>query len=302
MTKISIVVASHSAGENIFKCLHVLEDVSKNGGAQVIVVDNAGGRIAEAIAEKYPQIRLIHAPKEKLIPHLWEIGIRQAAGDIVATTTGDFVPQSDWVEQILKAHEGPYAGIGGAIENEIEGGAVCRAIHYCRYSAYMLPVKRARVNDFAADNASYKRSALEKYEAARRDGFWESPIHAQMIRDGLELLLTPAIVVRHQKSFSFPGFMKQRFLHGRQYGADRARNFSMIRRQLYIFMSPLIPVIFLWRITRRIITKKRSLAEFLSALPVLVMFLLSWSAGELVGYLSTPVEQDLGTQLADRQA
>ena len=296
MSKVSIVVASHRAGlgTNVLRCLKALEGISETKTTEVIVVDNSRDGTSETIAQRFPQIRLIRAPKQKLIPHLWELGIRQASGDIVAITTGDFVPEKDWVEQILKAHEGThYSGIGGAIENEPGSGIVSRAIYFCRYSAYMLPLEKSRVKDFAADNASYKRSVLQRYGAMRRHGFWESAIHAQMTRDGLELLLTPNIVVCHHKSFSFLGFMKQRFLHGRRYGADRAKDFSTIRRQLYILVSPLIPIVFLWRITRQVIAKKRNIAEYLSAVPVMFLFLLGWSAGELIGYLSTPTEEDV---------
>jgi GT2 family glycosyltransferase len=302
MPRLSIVVARHSAGANILRCLRALENVSENGRAEVIVVDNSDDGTLEALSQRFGEVRFVRAPGSKLIPQLWEEGIRQARGEVVALTTGDFIPEKDWADRILKAHEGAYAGIGGAIENELQGGIVSRAIYFCRYSAYMLPFNESPVEDFAADNGSYKRAILEQYRAERLHGFWESPIHSQMRRDGLDLLLDPKIVVRHQKSFSFAGFMKQRFLHGRQYGADRAKCFSAIRRQLYILMSPAIPIVFLWRITQRVISRKRNFAEYFLALPVLTLFLLSWSAGELMGYLSTPPAQDLTGALARRRA
>ena len=166
----------------------------------------------------------------------------------------------------------------------------------------MLPLNEKRVKDFAADNASYKRSILERYQVVRNHGFWESAVHSEMIRDGLELLWTPSIVVRHQKSFSFLGFMEQRFFHGRQYGADRSKYFSTIRRLFYIFASPLIPFILLGRITQRVITKRKNLATYASALPIIFFFLVSWSAGELIGYLSTTMESNLDRELAKRRA
>jgi glycosyltransferase involved in cell wall biosynthesis len=287
MPRISIVIASRNSGSSLLQCLQALASVSENG-AEVIVVDNSA-EVAEVLPQSLRKMKLIRAGKEKLIPQLWEIGIQHASGDIVALTTAHFVPENDWVHQILRAHEGPHAGIGGAIENEPHAGIVSRAIYFCRYSAYMLPFTAGSVKDFAADNASYKRAALDKYETARSRGFWEAAIHAQMVKDGLELSLDPRIVVRHHQSFSFLGFMRQRFLHGRQYGADRAKDFSMLRRLAHIVSSPLIPAIFLWRITRRVMTRKRSWGEYLPALPVMMLFLLSWAAGELLGYLSIPV-------------
>ncbi len=300
--RISIVVASHNGRDNIGRCLNALHDAWRSGEAEVIVVDNSSDESSELVGRQFPEVKLVQAAKDKFIPQLWEIGIQQARGEIVATTTAHFVPEKDWIPQILKAHEKAFAGIGGAIENEAGGGVVSRAIYFCRYSAYMLPFEERRVKDFAADNASYKRAVLEKYEAERRNGFWEAAIHEQMIADGHELSLNPGIVVRHHKSFSFAGFMEQRFFHGRQYGTDRAKHFSTMRRLAYAVMSPLIPFIYLSRMTRRVMDRKKNITLYLSALPVITAFLVSWSAGELLGYLSVPEEKELGRRLEKRQA
>lgn len=300
--KLSIVVASHNGRDNIGRCLAALQHALKSTEIEVIVVDNSSDGSSEIVGRQFAEVKLVQAPKDKFIPQLWEIGIQQARGEIVATTTAHFVPEKDWIPQILKAHEKAYAGIGGAIENEADGGVVSRAIYFCRYSAYMLPFDERRVKDFAADNASYKRAVLDRYEAARRNGFWEAAIHEQMIADGHELSLNPGVVVRHHKSFSFAGFMAQRFFHGRQYGTDRAKHFSTVRRLAYAVMSPLIPLIFLWRMTRRVLARRKSIAPYLSALPVVTAFLVSWSAGELLGYLSVPEEKELSRRLEKRQA
>jgi len=60
---------------------------------------------------------------------------------------------------------------------------------------------------------------------------------------------------------------------------------SGIRRLMMVLLSPLIPLIYLYRITRRVVEKKRNIGKFLLAFPILVLFLLSWSAGEFSGYL-----------------
>jgi len=299
MPKISVVVASQNAGVRILRCLDAMTTACQGVDVEITVVDNSVDRTSQLIEQHFPEINLVRASEDKLIPQLWELGIRYTTGDLVAITTGDFVPQKDWAQRMLEAHQRPYAGIGGAVENDPHGGLVSWAIYFCRYSAYMLPLKEALVNDFAADNASYKRSTLDAYQAARRHGFWESSIHASMRADGRELLLTPTVVIYHQKSFSFLGFIKQRFLHGRQFGMDRAAQLSTPRRLLRIFTSPLIPLVFLYRITKRVVTKKRHLIWYFSALPALIVFLLSWSVGELIGYLSVP--EDLSPRLAKRR-
>src|SRR5215831_10140344 len=103
--RLSIVIASHNGRDNIGRCLSALQGVLKSGDAEIIVVDNSSDGSSEIVARQFADVKLVQAPKDKFIPQLWEIGIQQARGEIVATTTAHFVPENDWVPQILKAHE-----------------------------------------------------------------------------------------------------------------------------------------------------------------------------------------------------
>ncbi|MGH9971058.1 MAG: glycosyltransferase [Pyrinomonadaceae bacterium] len=283
--KLSVVVGSQNARHSISQCLNALERQHDGQEVEIIVVDNSTDGTADTVSQQFPKIMLIRSDAGKQMPELWEIGISRSGGDVVALTTSHFVPEKNWIAEILNAHQSHYAGIGGAIENDRKAGLVSWAVYFCRYSPYMPPFREVTVNDFAGDNASYKRSALDRYREARRKGFWEFFIHTAMRKDGLELLLTPKIVVYHQKSFSLPGFMSQRFWHGRQFGGERASRISPLKRLIYILASPMIPLVFLSRITWRVFTRRRKIKEYFLSMPILLLFLLSWAAGELTGYL-----------------
>jgi glycosyltransferase involved in cell wall biosynthesis len=283
--RISVVVASHNAGPNIADCLKVINASSFQRETEIIVVDNSKDGTDAIIQREFPSVKLVRCDQGKLIPELWEIGIVCSRGDIVALTSAHCIPAKNWINEILQAHQDPYEGIGGAIENDSRGGWISWAIYFCRYSSYMLPFSARVVSDFAADNASYKRSALDACRSARQQGFWETFIHAEMARMGAKLLLMPAIVVQHRQSFSFTSFMSQRFRHGRRFGIERGRHLSFSSRMALVAMSPFIPVLLFWRITRRVVTRKRHFARYFFVTPILALFLLSWSAGELTGYV-----------------
>ena len=282
---LSVVVGSQNARHSVGRCLSALASQCNGQKVEIIVVDNSTDGTAGIVSENFPAIKLVRPAKDKLMPELWEIGISQTEGNVVALTTSHFVPEQDWIAEILKAHESHYAGIGGAIENDKSAGLVSWAVYFCRYSPYMLPFRDVTVNDFAADNASYKRSALDRYSEARRKGFWEFFIHNEMRKDGLELLMTPGIVVYHQKSFSLVAFISQRFWHGRQFGSERASSISWLQRLIYIMGSPLIPIVFLLRITRHVLNRGKHVKEYCLSLPILLLFLLAWATGEFTGYI-----------------
>ncbi len=283
--KLSVVLASQNARDSVSDCLQTLENQCKTDNVEIIVVDNSTDDTAEIIKREFPNVNLLNAAKDKLIPELWGIGIADSAGEYIALTTTHFIPSENWIAEISKIHDSRYAGVGGAIENEANAGIVSWAVYFCRYSRYMLPFAEENVDDFAADNASYKRSSLERVKQTMTDGFWEVFVHKEMQKEKMSLLLTPDIVVYHRDSFTFSGFMSQRFWHGRQFGSTRAASISSAKQIALILLSPLIPFIYIYRITRRVFARKRNTGKYFLSLPVLFLFLLSWSVGEFSGYL-----------------
>lgn len=281
--KLSVVLASQNALTSVSDCLKTLENQAED--IEIIVVDNSTDDTAKIIERDFPNVKLINAAKEKLIPELWGIGIKNSTGEYVALTTTHFVPSDNWIAETLLANEADYAGIGGAIENDAAAGLVSWAVYFCRYSPYMLPFEKAEVEDFAADNASYRRRDLQFVEAAMSDGFWENFVHQQMRKADMKLLKTPRIVVYHRDSFTFSGFMNQRFHHGKQFGNTRAAQMPIATRLVYAALSPVIPFLYLYRIIGRVFAKKRNIGKLVLASPILTLFLLSWSAGEFSGYL-----------------
>jgi glycosyltransferase involved in cell wall biosynthesis len=288
--KLSVVVGSHNARDSVNECLGALRKQGLQHGVEVIVIDNSTDGTTEILRRDFPDVELVEDSASSFIPQLWETGIRRATGDIVALTTAHCVPGEGWVEEILKAHGADHPAIGGAIENEESAGLVEWAIYFCRYSPYMLPFRETVVKEIPGDNASYQRWALDKCQDVRRNGFWEPLVHAKLREEGYQLLMSPSIVVRHKRSFGLLGFIEQRFHHGRRFGSDRAERCGMVQRLVYIVMSPGIPLVYLWRIGKQVAKKRRHVAKLVLSLPVLSLFLLSWSAGELLGYLK-PVKR-----------
>jgi len=286
--RMSVVVASHNARASIRECLSVLVGQRQHDDVEILVVDNSHDGSAEIVKDDFPDVRVMMAPPSALIPELWGLGMRESRGSIIAITTAHFVPAADWVDAMLEAQEGAAAAVGGAIENAQPASPVDWAVYFCRYSQYMLPFGRGSVREIAGDNASYKRTHIEHCRHVWWNGFWELAVHAELRKTGLQLLLVPSVVVFHHRSFGVRSFMTQRFRHGMQFGRQRALWVRWHQRALYIALSPAIPVVFLVRIARQVFGKRRNRAKFVLSLPPLVLFLLAWSCGELLGYVRGP--------------
>jgi len=284
-TRLSVVVASHNALSSVEDCLAALFRQHSKESIDFIVVDNSTDGTTEVIRRRFPDITLIERPPSELIPQLWSEGIRQSKGDIVAITTSHFIPAMSWIEEILKAHETPSSAVGGAIENHQDAGLIDWAIYFCRYSKFMLPLTGGVVAEIAGDNASYKREGLNRHEHTWQNGFWEPAVHDALRQGGAQLLLAPSIVVYHKRSFGVSGFLIQRLQHGRQFGGWRASELSKLNRMLFVALSPAIPIVLLFRMARQVVRKRRHLSKFVFCFPLIAIFTLSWTLGELTGYL-----------------
>ncbi len=90
--KLSVVVASQNARRSAADCLQEIESQCTGNTVEIIVVDNSTDGTQDIIAREFPQVKLIRAPTDKLIPELWGMGIGESFGNYVAVTTTHFVP------------------------------------------------------------------------------------------------------------------------------------------------------------------------------------------------------------------
>lgn len=285
---LSIVIALKDGAANILPLLDVLrthEDVE-------VIICTAGpvphlGDDAKVI--------LVPMPPDTLIPLLWSAGIRRARAKAVALTTGEFIPSDNWVSQLLKADLDRFVGIGGAIDNDPRASPRNWAIFFLRYSAFALPLRGGETYEIAADNAVYNREAILEHPDLLDEGFWEPSFHRRFSSAGRKLTLDPDLVVVHHATVSFRSFARQRHLHGRAYGSERASRASTLRNLLLIAASPLVSPLILARSIARSGKRPRYRAKLFPAFPWLVCFTLAWAAGEARGYLSGLVTRRTGT-------
>jgi len=163
----------------------------------------------------------------------------------------------------------------------------------------MPPFAATFLDDLPGNNCSYKRAALAGLQDEMTDGFWETFIHRKMRRRGDKLLCVPEIFVHYVGPSSGLAFLKVRFTHGRKFAARRARELSRTQRSLRAMAFPLVPLLMLQRIAARVWEKRRYRARFLSCVPLLMIFLTAWSAGECAGYILGPSRRSFRTKKSE---
>lgn len=285
--EITVVVGAKNPGPGIRRCLEAIRKQSAGMAVEIVVADASTDGTAEIVLGSFPEVTLMRADPQLLMPQLWSLGIERARAPLVAITIGQCVPGPGWIDGILKAAstQERCAGFGGSIAGPRGGRLRDWALYFSRYSAYMPPVEARLTSDIAGDNAAYRRAALQECRAEISQGFWENLIHHRLRSRGWDLWLSPEIQVELGPAGNAGQFCRERFRHGRHYGSTRPGNSRATRAGRVLTAPALIPFLAL-RIGRRVARQRPDwLATYVFSLAWLLLFLSFWSLGEASGYL-----------------
>ena len=280
---------------NLRVCLDALSKQIDAPPMEVIVPHHPATVGIEDLRKGFPEIIFIAvtdlrtSPGEGSREHhdvLRARGLAAARGDVVGLLEDHGRPDDHWCSNVMTAHRGAYAAIGGAIENGIDR-PLNWAVYYCDFGRYQTPFPPGE-SWFASDaNATYKRSALKAIRATWEESFREVAVNEALRSRGEKVALQSSIVVyQNRRDLRFGTALLERFVWGRSYAATRTAQLRGHERVAYAVLSPLLPLILLLRMAGTAWKRRRHFAKFLRAFPLTAVLVTVWSIGEGVGYVT----------------
>jgi hypothetical protein len=285
--ELSVVVPSVNGWNDLHGCLKALSDEAEDVRIEILVVDRLGEQIRGRVAAEFPHARIIAADPATTIPALRALAFREAAGRAVAVIEDHVIVPPGWARALCDAVADGRA-IGGAVENGATDTLLDWAAFLCEYSHVLPPLPSGEVDWLTGNNIVYPRSLLERHRAVIDRNRWENELHDAIRRDGGSLVCRPDVVVSHKKHYTFGEYLSQRYLYSRSYAGMRAATAPALVRLLRGAASLALPPLLLCRIVTRVIAKRRHRAELVRSLPLLGVFVMAWSVGELVGCWAGP--------------
>ncbi len=283
--QLSIVVASLRSTGDLRRCLATLTTQARGKSVEIIVADCCHDGSLEELKAIYPDVLFMSFVEATSLPVLLGASIARSTGQVIALTDSTCVIDNEWVDSILEAHNSPALVIGGAVEAGECRTLVDWAAYFCDYAQFMRPFEEGAAHEVPGNNVSFKRGALERGRQFVKHGFWKTHWCRNLQREGERLVLTPSVVIHNGKSYSLLPFLRRRFNHGRCFAGMRNAQIPFPRRVFYLAASPLLPLVFLVRIAKRVVPKNRYIKELLFASPLILLATTSWSLGEFCGYL-----------------
>ena len=295
LPSISVVVVTFGGSACLPQCLDALvEQQGVDAGCYDVIVpcDQMIPDVA-ALEHRYPRFRFLRASGRKTYAELRTIGIREVATPLVAITEAQCMPAPQWVAAIVAAHAaGPHVVIGGVVDKS-SGSALSWAMYLSDYNRYMPPVPAGPASYLTDCNVSYKRAVLDSVADLWRDEFHETTVHWKLQSLGQSLWLDPAIVVRHGRVLGIGEAIHDRYAFARLFASTRVAATSPAKRWVYAASSCLLPAVFTLRALRSVLSKRRNVAQFVRALPALLLITTVWAFGEFCGYVTGTAAKSL---------
>jgi len=283
---LTVVVAALDSAPDVGRCLRAIASQVAGRPIEILLVANPAHARAADAARAIPEVTLVVAPIAGLVPDLWALGIQHARGVIIAVTISGCVPAPGWIDAMLDAHRGSDAAVGGPIVQDARAGFADWAVCFTRYGAYFPPLPATAVPEVPGDNGSYKHDALAPdLDAIARMGFWEVEVNAALRSRGASLRMDPRMTVTHTHSYGVAAFCRQRWIHGRRFGAERAARLGLGARLARVAAAPVTLAVMLARAGGHA-RRAGSTGRFVMAAPIVTLFYAAWLAGESAGLLA----------------
>lgn len=284
-SRLSVVVPAVNGREILLECLDALAAVlPADLEIEILVVDRCRATTPALPSTGHRRIIVIDVPEATTIPRMREIAMRQSTASAVAVIEDHVLVPQNWARQMLNALAAGADVVGGSVRNAATETTTDWAAFLCEYSHLLAPLQEGPTDSVTGNNVVYQKSVLEKYWSTVSAGRWEDYLHAAMHRDGVRMTCRPEIAVGHKMHYRIHEYVSQRFLYSRAHAGMRAAAMSPSRRAVFAVGSLALPGLLFWRITRRVQAAGGYRNELLRSLPLLVLFVCAWAAGELVGF------------------
>lgn len=288
--ELSVVVPSVNGLGDLIGCLEALEAQAPDVDVEMIVVDRLGSTVQQEVARRFPRARIIAVPEGTTIPRMRELAFEAATADAVAVIEDHVIVPKGWARALLDARRETGAVVGGSIDNAARTSIIDWAAFLCEYSHCITPLPSGPTNSVPGNNVIYDRALLQRYRDTIAAGKWENYLHDALHRDGVPLVMRPEISVGHKKHYTVWEYLSQRFLYARSYAGERVKGMPLAKRLSYGAAAFALPPLLMYRTVARVLAKRRYRPQLVASIPLLVLFIGSWTAGEIVGYWTGPAD------------
>jgi hypothetical protein len=273
--------------DHVVSTLEHLERERKSFALAVLAVSRLRVEVREAVLALFPWVRWLQVDTATPIPAMRAVGIAEARTEVIAIIEDHVRVPAGWAQEMC----GRVMASGGVVAGPVDDASrrfSSRAAFLCEYSAALPPVASGPRRSLPGNNTGYRAASLRSNSRLISEGGWEDELHAALDDQGVPLLLDQAVRAEHALEVGVSEYCRLRYHYSRAWAGRRIRGASFARRMLSALKCLVLPVVLLARIVSRGLRRSRYRGIAVMSLPLQVLFVVAWAAGELVGNLAGP--------------
>jgi hypothetical protein len=280
---VSVIVPIRRAQGTVSRTLEQLAGQAKDLDAEVIA----------AIADLDPTtalapagVRILLATGPAGVPQLRRDAVLATRGEWIVITEDHCTFPEDWLRNIVEECQRRSGTVcGGTVANGRDTRAGW-AQYFSRYAAFLPTRACGPARGLPGNNACYPRHLIFDRLPMIEEGFWEAEFNDGLGREGIHFELLPGTGVTQNQQRGTWEYVPLRYRHGRCYGARRVAALKATKRIELLCLSPTLPALLFLRIVRSVFTNRFQRTNFLLSAPLILLYVMAWSAGEVTGYLA----------------
>jgi hypothetical protein len=213
-------------------------------------------------------------------------GIRAANAPVVVLLEEHCFPAAGWARALIERHREDWAGVSPIVLNGNPRRAVSWANYLTEYGGWLHCKTAEEQEHIPGHNSSYKKEVLLEYGDRLEEMIAaESAMQFDLRTRGHRFCIDREARAFHLNPSVLLPSLGLTFWGGRLFAANRARNWSVGKRLVYIFGAPLIPLVRfakIWPVWRSLCRNRPGTLDMLMTLWIMLKFN---AMGELCGYL-----------------
>jgi len=221
---VSVVIPCYNAVQSIRETLEAVTGQTVHFSFEILVVDSSDDGTAELIRNGFPGVRLIHLPQRTLPGSGRNLGVREAAGDIVLFTDSDCVPQPGWLQGHYDAHQKhDCEAVGGSVINGYPRHYVAWTSHLLEFNEWTPRSRPGTIWNNPSCNLSLKREAFFRHRIEFTDNWPDEDtlFNWELRRRGGRIFFDPALKVLHLNRMAFSKLFRHQFRLGKAVAVER---------------------------------------------------------------------------------
>jgi hypothetical protein len=285
--QMSVVVVTDQY-RTIRRVLAGLRDQTVREQLEVIVVAPIGHdlELDETATDGFADFRVVELSSIHPMSVARAAGVRAASAPIVYIGETHSFPRPGLAAALIAAHAQPWDVVIPGLANANPESPLSWASFLMDYGQWFDELPAGDISGGPTWNAAYKRPVLlelgDRLDGALSHG---DELAVALQAKGRAFYFEPAAKTDHANVSKRVWWVEQRYLAGLLVATSRAARWSLPKRLLYIFGSPLIPAKVLSRLGPPVKLLRRERRLPTGTLAALVIGAVVRTAGEVVGYV-----------------